>query len=152
MSKYQIHKRYYIDNEWQTERIVEQKFESFEQAQEHMFNLGVNRCEDFYHFPRKYYSDDWEFPIPIWTIHKVCTEEILLESLKKYKVKNGQIFIPQRRGSEYSYREILESIIHMCEHNKDTDWTQTDVSEEFQAIIEYINIRMSKVESTGGAE
>ena len=51
-----------------------------------------------------------------------------------------------------SYREILESLLGILELNKDVDWTQTDVSEEFQAIIEYIKIRMSKVESTGGAE
>ena len=44
-----------------------------------------------------------------------------------------------------NYKSILESIIDMCEHNQDVDWTQTDVSEEFKAIIEYINIRMSKV-------
>ena len=45
-----------------------------------------------------------------------------------------------------SYREILESLLGILELNKDTDWTQTDVSEEFQAIIEYIEIRMSKVQ------
>ena len=48
-----------------------------------------------------------------------------------------------------SYREILESIIDMCEHNQDVDWTQTDVSKEFKGIIEYINIRMSKVKPSG---
>ena len=45
-----------------------------------------------------------------------------------------------------SYREILESLLGILELNKNTDWTQTDVSEEFQAIIEYIEIRMSKVQ------
>tara|TARA_R100000353_G_C6477116_1_gene188117 strand:+ start:612 stop:953 length:342 start_codon:yes stop_codon:yes gene_type:complete len=45
-----------------------------------------------------------------------------------------------------SYKSILESLLGILELNKDVDWTQTDVSEEFQAIIEYIKIHMSKVE------
>jgi len=71
MSKYEIHQEYYYYNEWETVRIFDEKFETFEEAEAYLLDLGLIACEDFYHAQGKYYLSHNEYARPTYTIVKV---------------------------------------------------------------------------------
>jgi|9_EtaG_2_1085328.scaffolds.fasta_scaffold09662_3 hypothetical protein len=113
MNKYEIHQEFYYYNEWETVRIFDEKFETFVEAEAHLLDLGLLPIEDFYQLEGQYLLSHNEYARPTYSIVKVCTKEILLETLNKYKNKIGQIIIPQRRGAK-----VQETTIGLLNHTK----------------------------------
>ena len=99
MNKYEIHQEYYYYNHKNTVRVFYQKFETFEEAERHLLEMGLIACEDFYHASGRYYLNDDEYARPTYIIVKVgfidifddivfddigCWSQICKDCLDKY--------------------------------------------------------------------
>ena len=71
MSKYEIHQEFYYYNLKDTVRVFYKKFETFAEAERHLLEMGLIRCEDFYHAEGRYTLNHNEYARPTYTIVKV---------------------------------------------------------------------------------
>jgi hypothetical protein len=71
MNKYEIHQEFYYYNEWQTVRVFDEKFETFEAAEKYLLDLGLIPVEDFYQLEGEYLLSHNEYARPTYNIVKV---------------------------------------------------------------------------------